>query len=454
MPVKVSKTFLIFLTTNLTFLIVVGLVVSPVWKRSASDRFANFAGLLPTSNESANVNSWTSAVEKVKEDRGEPMGKQAKIEVPSELKHYSDTRRFLATQVAEVKEEHVGTPQDFVELANMIERGELVQVPPISDNFILFGVGGNADRQPFTRFQNGHSINIYNEAGLRQEYDRIARSQSNSAAQLVELKKQLAGLKRRERTERKKLQTQIAAIEKTIKLDRDEKALLDRYYGTPATRLELFAEYESLQRLGTKLSGSAFNMADATARQQTKVRMLSSLRPEALKVLEGIAASYHEKFGRPLPVTSLVRPDEYQLTLSKTNPNATRIDTPPHSTGLAFDILYRYMTADEQLYVMSELARLKDEGQIEVLRENRDHYHVFAFVDGTRPREEMIAASLGDARRPKAVEKDATAERGHAKPHQSKRTAEAHHSVRKVAPAKQTGRKVTTKPRTRNKGRR
>ncbi len=94
-------------------------------------------------------------------------------------------------------------------------------------------------------------------------------------------------------------------------------------------------------------------------------------------------------------MTSLVRPDEYQHQLSKTNPNATRIETPPHSTGLAFDILYRYMTAAEQSHLMSHLARLKDEGRIEVLRENRDHYHVFAFVDGARPGEQFVAAVLG-----------------------------------------------------------
>ena len=34
------------------------------------------------------------------------------------------------------------------------------------------------------------------------------------------------------------------------------------------------------------------------------------------------------------------------------------------------------------------------EEQIEVLRENRDHYHVFAFVDGVRPDESFIRASL------------------------------------------------------------
>ncbi|MET0621792.1 MAG: hypothetical protein ABW250_02320 [Pyrinomonadaceae bacterium] len=68
---------------------------------------------------------------------------------------------------------------------------------------------------------------------------------------------------------------------------------------------------------------------------------------------------------------------------------------PPHSTGLAFDILYRYMTAEEQEHVMADIARLRDAGRVESLRENRDHFHVFAFVDGRRPDEELIAASLG-----------------------------------------------------------
>jgi len=37
------------------------------------------------------------------------------------------------------------------------------------------------------------------------------------------------------------------------------------------------------------------------------------------------------------------------------------------------------------------------------LRENRDHYHVFAFVDGNRPNERLIAASRsGNAAAPVA----------------------------------------------------
>lgn len=115
------------------------------------------------------------------------------------------------------------------------------------------------------------------------------------------------------------------------------------------------------------------------------MRLLSSLRPQALKVLEEVAASYRQKFDRPLPISSLVRPLEYKQALARVNPNATRIETPPHSTGLAFDINYRYMTADEQAFVMDYLARMKDEGRIEVLRENRDNFHVFASLTESHP---------------------------------------------------------------------
>ena len=102
---------------------------------------------------------------------------------------------------------------------------------------------------------------------------------------------------------------------------------------------------------------------------------------------------------------------EYQRQRNETNPNATLIDVPPHTTGLAFDIYYRYLTAAEQEFVMSELARLSDEGRIEALRELRDHYHVFAFAEGTRPAESLIRETLGRRAEPKkqAAEKKPSA---------------------------------------------
>jgi hypothetical protein len=128
--------------------------------------------------------------------------------------------------------------------------------------------------------------------------------------------------------------------------------------------------------------------------------MLGSLRPQALKVLEEIANSYHQQFDRPLPVSSLVRPEEYQHVLRKFNRNAVLIDTPPHSTGLAFDIDYRYMSGAEQSFLMEELARLKKDGRIEVIRERNANYHVFAFIDGVRPSDDLITASLDAAGAP------------------------------------------------------
>ena len=110
--------------------------------------------------------------------------------------------------------------------------------------------------------------------------------------------------------------------------------------------------------------------------------------------------AYQQKFDRPLPVSSLVRPEQYQHSLRRVNRNAVTIDTPPHSTGLAFDIDYRYMSVAEQNFVMNELARIKNEGRIEVIRERNANYHVFAFVNGTRPNDDLVSASLEKAGAP------------------------------------------------------
>jgi hypothetical protein len=375
---------------------VAALLALPGW-RHRGRRGGGTAAYLPApvTAEAAEVNSWTQAVRRVKEDRGEPVGKQADVETPSELRHYSDTRRFLATQVAEWREHGFQTPKDFVDLASMIKSGEMVALRPVTKNYILFGVGGQADKGPFTRYENGEHVALYAPAELTREYVRLAASVSNLESEILTLKGELDSLGKTERSRRTKLLAQIAEQEKALKGEREDEELLDKTYGDAAKRSELVSGYESLESLAKSFPDRDYDLSDGRERQELKVRMLSSLRPEAVKVLDEVAGAYREKFDRPLPITSLVRPDEYQHALSKVNPNATLIETPPHSTGLAFDVNYHYMTAEEQAFVMADLARLKDEGRIEVLRENRDHYHVFAFVDGKRPDEELIRASLG-----------------------------------------------------------
>ena len=56
------------------------------------------------------------------------------------------------------------------------------------------------------------------------------------------------------------------------------------------------------------------------------------------------------------------------------------------------------MTADEQHWIMGLIARMEAEGRLEALRENRDHFHLFAFAQGRRPDERLIAEALGDVR--------------------------------------------------------
>lgn len=45
---------------------------------------------------------------------------------------------------------------------------------------------------------------------------------------------------------------------------------------------------------------------------------------------------------------------------------------------------------------MTKLARLKEEGRIEVLRERNANYPGLVFVDGKRPSDELITASLAE----------------------------------------------------------
>ena len=158
--------------------------------------------------------------------------------------------------------------------------------------------------------------------------------------------------------------------------------------------------YQSLQNLAKNFNGRSYDLNNASDRYALKVNMLSSVRPEALKIMEEVGSAYHSQFKRPLPVSSLIRPEQYQHSLRRVNRNAVTIDAPPHSTGLAFDIDYRYMSVAEQNFVMNELARLKKEGRIEVIRERNANFHAFAFIDGVRPSDDLITASLEKAGAP------------------------------------------------------
>jgi Family of unknown function (DUF5715) len=385
------------------------------------------------------VDPWKEAALKVEEDRGEPTGRQAAIEIPQQLRHGSDRRRFLGVQVAEWRRHRIETPHDYADLVRLIRRGELVEAPPLGEDLILYGVGYSATDEPFTHYdkETDRSVTLYaGEAELRQEQEQLAESRARLVETIEGLKKESAALPRQERQRRKEFDEQIKDERKRLDDVKKRERLLKDFYGTPERRAALAEEYETLASLARDFGGQTYDLQDAAARKKFKERLLSFVRPAALRVMEEVARSYREKFDRHLPFTSLVRTDEYQRLLNETNPNATLIDVPPHTTGLAFDIFYRHLTAAEQEFVMAELSRLSDEGRVEALRELRDHYHVFAFAEGTRPAESLIQATLGRKPEPAA---------------DTKKPAKQERAARQAAPAKKA--RAAAKPKAQPKGR-
>ncbi len=369
--------------------------------RNQAVRQDNFSN--NTSERRLDADLWERSLERAKGDRA-GAGDVA-LEIPPQLRHYSERHWFLATQVAEVKKLNVGRCQDFVDLAAMVQRGEFVSLPAVTDTYILLGVGARVDGGMFTRYVANQNLELNDEAGLHEAYARVESTHEQLQKELSSLQTQMAALKKGPPAKQDELQKEITARRQELKSYDSDKAQLEQYYGqshgqsfaSAESQRKLLRDYDSLQALAKNFGGRSFNLDDSSDRQTLKVYLLSSLRPQALKVLEEIAKDYHDKFDRPLPVSSLIRPEQYQRALRRVNRYAVTIDTPPHSTGLAFDIDYRYMSGAEQNFLMTQLARMKDEGRIEVLRERGANYHVFAFIDGTRPSDDLITASLEEA---------------------------------------------------------
>ena len=151
-------------------------------------------------------------------------------------------------------------------------------------------------------------------------------------------------------------------------------------------------KFETLQKLADNFSGEKYDLTNADHRKQMRIRLLRMFHPRAKPVLERLAKAYREKFNRPLRVTSLSRSMDYQIGLNKTNPNSFKVrgagSLPPHTSGCAFDLARKHMTADEQNFMMNQLAQMEREGILDALREGNVNacFHVFIYDDGTPPK--------------------------------------------------------------------
>src|SRR5215213_1965957 len=345
---------------------------------------------------------YTEAVLKLEEDRGEDIGRKAKVEVPAELKHYSEARRFMAVQEAATRDAALRSPHDFAELAAWVGEGLLTEAPKLGRGYVLYGVG-LAATGALTHYDaaRGRSVPLFaDDAALKSYTDELDAQSARLGAELKELNEKLKAVDKKDKQARAQLNAESKAKLKELAGVEDARKTLKLYYAAPKQRAALFAEYGSLAALARDFGRRAYDLRDTTSAKEFQARMLTYVRPAALAVMEKLGSAYQEKFGRALPVTSLMRTEEYQRTLREAgNANAGSFRVEPHTTGLAFDVYYHFMTAAEQQFVMDEIARLEREGRVEALRELRDHYHVFAFLGGVRPDDESVNRILkGGAR--------------------------------------------------------
>ena len=397
------------------------------------------------------VHPWREAARLVEEDRGAPIGRAARVHVPDELRHYANRKRFLALQVAGWMEKDYPIPADEADLAQMIDRGEMVEVPALGKDHILYGVGANATGEPLAHFdrRTGREIPLYTRYDLFEdaaaEWTAAAEEKkaaaATAAAQAAKLPRAQAKRRRALLAEAKRARQEAATIEK-------RRAQVAAWYDDQDRRRLLVAERQTLDDLAQRLGKRQYDLDDPQDRRAFRGRLLSFIRPPAKDRLLDLAARYRAQFARPLPITSLVRTEQYQRQLGETNPNATRIQIPPHTTGLAYDVYYHYLSGPEQDALMDMVAQDERAGRVEALRENRDHIHIFAFADGRRPPETLVAEALGVVRRPRAASAGpaaGSAARTAARASRSKISSGRAASSRKAVPVRHAGQRARRK---------
>ncbi|HXF43037.1 MAG TPA: DUF5715 family protein [Pyrinomonadaceae bacterium] len=165
-------------------------------------------------------------------------------------------------------------------------------------------------------------------------------------------------------------------------------------FAFPDNRSEILLghpKFAFLSRLAENFSGKKYDLSNPADRKQMRIRLLRMFHPRAKPILLEIANAYFARFGRPLRVTSLTRSMDYQKDLNANNPNSFKVrgegSLPPHTSGCAFDLARKHMTAEEQNFVMQKLAEMERAGKLDALIEYGANacFHIFIYPDGRPP---------------------------------------------------------------------
>lgn len=151
-------------------------------------------------------------------------------------------------------------------------------------------------------------------------------------------------------------------------------------------------KYRPLAELAANFAGQKYDLNNPVHRKQMRMRLLRMFNQRAKPILQELADSYFKQFNRPLRVTSLTRSMDYQIGLNASNANSFKVrdekSLPPHTSGCAFDLARKHMTADEQNFVMKKLAEMENQNKLDALIEYGANacFHVFIYSDGIPPR--------------------------------------------------------------------
>lgn len=151
-------------------------------------------------------------------------------------------------------------------------------------------------------------------------------------------------------------------------------------------------KFQELSQLAANFSGAHYDLNNSADRKQMRMRLLRMFNKRAKPILQELADAYFGKFGRPLRVTSLTRSMDYQIGLNASNPNSFKVrgegSLPPHTSGCAFDLARKHMTAEEQNFLMKKLAEMESANKLDALIEYGVNacFHIFIYFDGIPPR--------------------------------------------------------------------
>ncbi len=110
--------------------------------------------------------------------------------------------------------------------------------------------------------------------------------------------------------------------------------------------------------------------------------------PHVNQWLLSLGKDFRKEFGKPLTISSAIRPKSYQEKLGLRNANAAPTEGPfasTHSTGATIDIGYKGLKGKEVTWLEKTLSAMESRGEIQATKERYQAcFHVMIYPSATK----------------------------------------------------------------------